>query len=648
MRIAIEGCCHGELDRIYASLKNIQTVENITIDLLLICGDFQSIRNYADLGVLACPEKYRAIGNFYEYYAGAKVAPIPTIFIGGNHEASSYLWELFHGGWVAPNIYFLGHAGVVNFGGLRISGLSGIYKKPDYDSGYYEKQPYNDSDQRSIYHVRKYNVFRLAQIREPLDIMLSHDWPRGIATHGNTRQLLQVKPFLAGEIKTNTLGNYPAEYLLKHLKPAYWFAAHLHVKFAAVYNHDLEEVGQHDLKPKPAGTTPASAPPPALGNPDEINLADDDAEEDDVNAEASAPVAASGDGAPGETSKGAEGTEATELMEIVIDTTGASKTKATLTKFLALDKCLPNRDFLQVLEFPDTEGASMALSYDEEWLAIVRATNDLLSLTKVQAKVPADDEIKTRIDAERAWIKEHVSSRENGLLIPQNFSMTAPAYVAPPPGTRSSRPPSFRPGPAYLSPQMTEFCALIGIPNFINQKGLAPGTVPSISKMKKESAAKAVALEGSTAEETGASRSPKRLKLELPQPKADEVVSAPSVPGEEFPLSEANAEEPAEHNGQDLEGDEQVKQEHLLEQMEEAEDDLGHDGRSSWAPEDEEAHEGGEHDEGNCAAEEDHGDQGHAEGGEVFYEDEAGFTVDTKGDPEAAEEGGEEESENYE
>jgi lariat debranching enzyme len=36
---------------------------------------------------------------------------------------------------VAPNIYFLGMSGVVNFGGLRIGGLSGIYKKFDYKKG---------------------------------------------------------------------------------------------------------------------------------------------------------------------------------------------------------------------------------------------------------------------------------------------------------------------------------------------------------------------------------------------------------------------------------------------------------------------------------------------------------------------------------
>ena len=44
----------------------------------------------------------------------------------------NYLWELYYGGWVAPNIYYLGHAGVVKFGGIRIGGISGIFNGGHY------------------------------------------------------------------------------------------------------------------------------------------------------------------------------------------------------------------------------------------------------------------------------------------------------------------------------------------------------------------------------------------------------------------------------------------------------------------------------------------------------------------------------------
>lgn len=58
----------------------------------------QAMRNTADLQTMACPVKYRALGHFHQYYSGAKKAPKLTIVVGGNHEASGYMWEL----WVSP------------------------------------------------------------------------------------------------------------------------------------------------------------------------------------------------------------------------------------------------------------------------------------------------------------------------------------------------------------------------------------------------------------------------------------------------------------------------------------------------------------------------------------------------------------------
>ena len=39
------GCGHGELDKIYECLAYCQEQQNVTVDLLLICGDFQAVRN---------------------------------------------------------------------------------------------------------------------------------------------------------------------------------------------------------------------------------------------------------------------------------------------------------------------------------------------------------------------------------------------------------------------------------------------------------------------------------------------------------------------------------------------------------------------------------------------------------------------------
>lgn len=195
MLIAVEGCCHGELDKIYETLAFIEKEHGKKVDLLICCGDFQSTRNVYDLSCMAVPPKYLAMMTFYKYYSGEKTAPVPTLFIGGNHEASNYLQELTYGGWVAPNIYYLGLAGVVNFGGLRIGGMSGIFKGHDYMKGHFELPPYTENSKRSIYHGRQLEVFRLKQISRPVDIFVSHDWPVGVTDHGNVQQLLRFKPY---------------------------------------------------------------------------------------------------------------------------------------------------------------------------------------------------------------------------------------------------------------------------------------------------------------------------------------------------------------------------------------------------------------------------------------------------------------------
>ena len=179
---------------------------------------------------------------------------------------------------------------------------------------------------RSAYHVRNLEVFRMKQVAKPIDIVVTHDWPRGIYYHGNYEQLIRRKSFFQSEIEDNTLGNPVYEDLLLEMRPAYWFAAHLHVKFAAIVDHESAAVKNR--------LTVLGQTPPA--NPK-----------------------------------------------------GHSK-----TKFLALDKCLPRRQFLQVLDIPipSTFNASSdklnRLCLDPEWLCILKSTDHLLNLTSATCYMP--------------------------------------------------------------------------------------------------------------------------------------------------------------------------------------------------------------------------------------------------------------------
>ncbi|KAL3132875.1 hypothetical protein ABBQ38_006795 [Trebouxia sp. C0009 RCD-2024] len=372
----------------------------------------QAVRNMDDLECLACPPKYRALNTFWKYYTGQATAPYPTLFIGGNHEAMNYLWELYYGGWVAPNIYYLGHAGVIKFGGIRIGGLSGIFNGSHYKQGHWERPPYDNSSMRSAYHVRELDVYRLLQIHRHLDVFLSHDWPRGIAHHGNKSQLFRAKPFLQREIEDGSLGSPPAERILHELKPAHWFSAHLHVKYAAVVPHGAPQQTQQERGQKRKSPRRGPSPPPGLGR-------------------------------------------------------GAGKGQQAavkFTKFLALDKCLPRRSFLQVVEFPDVEGP-LEFQYDEEWLGVLQTTHHLMSLNRQQVPLPGMGGNRSAVpNAQLDSLREELQQNNNG-TVPHNFVRTAPGHDPSKPKPRGRMPRS-----SPRNPQTEQFLDMLGLPYNLDQQ----------------------------------------------------------------------------------------------------------------------------------------------------------------------------------
>ncbi|ETI20898.1 hypothetical protein G647_07241 [Cladophialophora carrionii CBS 160.54] len=242
VRVAVEGCGHGTLHAIYASVEQACKVKGWDgVDLLIIGGDFQAVRNQYDLNVTAMPHKYRRMADFHEYYSGSRTAPYLTIFIGGNHEASNHLFELYYGGWVAPNIYYLGAANVLQIGPLRIAGLSGIWKGYDYRKPHFERLPYNQEEITSIFHVRELDVRKLLSLRSQVDIGLSHDWPQGVEYHGDYKWLFGKKPDFGTDSYAGKLGSVAARQCLDRLRPPYWFSAHLHTKFAAIFQHNQDQ-----------------------------------------------------------------------------------------------------------------------------------------------------------------------------------------------------------------------------------------------------------------------------------------------------------------------------------------------------------------------------------------------------------------------
>jgi lariat debranching enzyme len=491
--------CHSKLDRIYETIaNNAQSRGWDGVDLVIICGDFQAVRNAQDLNAMSVPLKYRKMGDFHKYYSGEKMAPYLTIFVGGNHEASNYLFELYYGGWVAPNIYYMGAANVVNLAGLRISGLSGIWNGFDFRRSHHERLPYTFDNTKSIYHVREFDLRKLQQIRTQVHIGISHDWPNGIELNGDTELLYKIKPYLVEDSKAGKLNSVAAHYMMQRLRPLYWFSGHHHCKFLATVEHK---------DPEPESTEPAGKKS-AKDKDQNVTMVDFDQAADPVAEKAAKKkkeeedldhiVGDDEESAKPDASTSSEAAEASDVPDEICAQLPAAFQKGvelpqykprdpftaypscrnvpapegianTTTQFLALgkpDEKRPNSPFLDFFEIPAPQPFQrpLKLDYDAEWLAITRAmASDLQVRTKARPKptVPRDqgrEHYLPLIQAEEAWVAENIVAK--GLLtITENFTRVAPVYD-PAYGEQVSAMPR-----EFPNPQTESFCNLLQMEN---------------------------------------------------------------------------------------------------------------------------------------------------------------------------------------
>ncbi|MBT3304096.1 hypothetical protein HN592_01470 [Candidatus Woesearchaeota archaeon] len=192
------------------------------IDLVLQVGDFNTARNKEDLKTLFSPPKYREIKDFPDYFSGKKRIPLPTYFIGGNHESWGFLENFNSDNEVTPNLNYFGRVGLININGLHIAGVSGIFSKHytqlnERDSSNLKDRSYFIAD--DIKHLRS-----LAEI----DILLLHEWPNNLFQHEEPPK--QLADRFGSDL--NNVGHSDLLYdIIVEKQPEYVFCGHTHLPY---------------------------------------------------------------------------------------------------------------------------------------------------------------------------------------------------------------------------------------------------------------------------------------------------------------------------------------------------------------------------------------------------------------------------------
>ncbi|RCK57393.1 Lariat debranching enzyme [Candida viswanathii] len=329
--------------------------------------------------------------------------------------------KLKYGGWVAPNIYYLGEFGSLWFKGIQITGWSGIFNYHSFvnQSVQMEKVPFDSSEIRSVYHTKLQAFAKMYMMNHDMDVVMSHDWPVGIERYGDAQKLLKMKPFFKEDIKSGKLGSPLNKFLLGYLRPKLWCSAHLHVKFEATIKRDSGKVNENELELDMDDEE-------EVKNKEEIALDMDDEEEK-------------------------EGKVGFEETFHFVQQNGSKKLKSELTpqrgpcdhdtKFLALDKCGKRRNFLQIETIDVTHPAHPSftqdkLYYSKRAIAINRVVEAYLQDHKQEflqidtkeivhnpQNFPLVNELMKLVDLE---FKKLSALKDEEFAVPENFQIVAP------------------------------------------------------------------------------------------------------------------------------------------------------------------------------------------------------------------------------
>ena len=227
---AAVGDVHGNIYTMLGLLQSWEKKHGKSLSFVFQVGDFEAHRHQEDLLTMDAPTKYKKLGDFASFYTGKAKFPYPLYFIGGNHESYGFLDLFPKGKEIAPNFNYIGRVNSIELAGLKVVGISGIYKPKIFSLA--KRASVTDFDKRSN---KEYISFIESEVEQAIDygnadILLLHDWASDIVS-AETLELLQQR---YSNARYQSVGNEYARLLIEALQPKLVLCGHLHLKYRHV------------------------------------------------------------------------------------------------------------------------------------------------------------------------------------------------------------------------------------------------------------------------------------------------------------------------------------------------------------------------------------------------------------------------------
>lgn len=226
--VAGVGDIHGRFHRVEAWLDALEAARGRPVDFVLAVGDVEAFRRADDHRRKAAKRTMPA--EFAEYADGLRRMKRPLYFIGGNNEDFEAVHDAPEGCELAPNVHYLGRAGLRTLKGLRIAYLSGIHAPRFYEQPL--KRPTSLDTAKQAGYFRNFEVERLLPLRD-VDILLVHEWPRGLPQQARDEGLVSDRL-----LPSNWIGNPITRRLVETLQPRWVLCGHSHKAFAVSLGGD--------------------------------------------------------------------------------------------------------------------------------------------------------------------------------------------------------------------------------------------------------------------------------------------------------------------------------------------------------------------------------------------------------------------------